>query len=119
MILQISSGPGLPLVTRASSPYRTDYPLIELLRHLFTYMAHESCGKCTPCRIGTQKGADLLQGASADSPIDYGLMVELLELLETSSLCALGGGLPLPVRNCLTHFKGELQVHFSNWGENS
>ena len=92
-----------------------DFAMIDLLRHLFSYMAHESCGKCTPCRIGTAKGATMLKEASPDNPLDHGLMMELLELLETGSLCALGGGLPLPARNALEHFKDELQSHFTNW----
>jgi NADH-quinone oxidoreductase subunit F len=96
-----------------------DFPLIDLLRHLFSYMAHESCGKCTPCRVGTAKGAQMLASASPDNPVDHGLMMELLDVLETGSLCALGGGLPLPVHNALQHFKTELQSHFSNWGETS
>ena len=90
-----------------------DYPIIELLRHLFRYMAHESCGKCTPCRLGTARGADMLEQAD-DQPVDLHLFHELLETLETGSLCALGGGLPLPARNCLTHFRAELAPWFSN-----
>lgn len=92
-----------------------DYPLIDFLRHLFSYMAHESCGKCTPCRVGTNKGALMLKEAGPDKPMDYGLMTELLDVLETGSLCALGGGLPLPVRNCLEHFKPEFEDYFTNW----
>ena len=93
------------------------FPLIDLMRHLFDYMAEESCGKCTPCRLGTAKGSRLLQAASPSHPIDRGLFEELLELLESGSLCALGGGLPLPIRNMLEHFPGELRSYFSQGGE--
>ena len=54
------------------------YPMIDLMRHLFDYMAEESCGKCTPCRLGTAKGSRLLQAAGPGQPIDRGLFDELL-----------------------------------------
>lgn len=90
------------------------FPMIDFLRHIFSYMADESCGKCTPCRIGTAKGARMLQQATTSNPISLPLLEELLEVLEYGSLCALGGGLPLPVRNCLAHFSNELEAFFTN-----
>ena len=95
------------------------FPMIDLMRHLFDYMAEESCGKCTPCRLGTAKGSRLLETASPRQPIDRTRFEELLELLETGSLCALGGGLPLPIRNMLAHFPEELAPFFSQVGEDS
>jgi len=89
------------------------YLMIELMLHLFDYMADESCGKCVPCRLGTAKGRQLLEDSLGGSPIDQSLFQELLTLLETGSLCALGGGLPLPVRNMLAHFAEELAPYFS------
>ncbi len=89
------------------------FPMIGFMRHIFAYMAEESCGKCTPCRLGTAKGSQMLAGASPDGPIDGDLFDELLVLLETGSLCALGGGIPLPMRNALTHFQGELSPYFT------
>lgn len=91
------------------------FPMIGFLHHLFSYMAHESCGKCTPCRVGTARGADMMKSAAEGNPASFELMAELLEVLETGSLCALGGGLPLPVRNCLEHFRTELEEHFTGW----
>ena len=90
--------------------------MIDLLRHLFAYMSHESCGKCTPCRIGTQKGAQMLLAATPDNPVDLDLMRDLLELLETGSLCALGGGLPLPIRNALDYFQRRIAKPFHQLG---
>jgi len=90
-----------------------DFPMIDFLSHLFSYMADESCGKCLPCRLGTEKGSQLLKKASAGGPIDRAAFEDLLETLELGSLCALGGGLPLPVRNVMTHFSTELSEHFS------
>ncbi len=89
------------------------FPMLDFMRHIFAYMAQESCGKCTPCRLGTARGSQMLEQAALDKPMDGVLFDELLELLEAGSLCALGGGLPLPMRNALTHFEEELRPYFT------
>lgn len=90
------------------------YPLIKYLEHLFRFTAHESCGKCFPCRIGSTRGYEMLEKAQgSDYKIDRILLNDLLETLETGSLCALGGGLPLPVKNALQYFEEELAPYFS------
>ena len=88
------------------------FPMIDFLRHLFSFMADESCGKCLPCRLGTSKGDTMLEKASRESPIDNAVFDDLLETLELGSLCGLGSGLPLPVRNILTYFSTELSEYF-------
>ncbi len=91
-----------------------DYPLIAYIEHLFRFTAHESCGKCFPCRIGSTRGYEMIDKARNSSyKMDRTLMNDLLETLETGSLCALGGGLPLPVKNALKYFNGELEVYFN------
>lgn len=90
------------------------FPMADLLAHLFAFAARESCGKCFPCRIGTRRGQELLEGALHQGrKIDPALLADLLATLEDGSLCALGGGLPLPVRNALTYFGDELAPLFS------
>ena len=90
-----------------------DYPMIAFLEHLMEFTALESCGKCYPCRIGSQRGMELLRKAQqVDYKIDRNLFDDLLETLEIGSLCALGGGLPLPVKNSLEHFNEELKSYF-------
>ena len=90
------------------------FPLAKLLGHLFAFAARESCGKCFPCRVGTRRGQELLEGALHQGrPIDPALFADLLATLEDGSLCALGGGLPLPVRNALTYFGDELAPLFT------
>lgn len=91
-----------------------DFPMIGFLRHLFTFTAGESCGKCLPCRLGTEKGRRMLMEATPDSPVDGAAFDDLLETLELGSLCGLGGGLPLPVRNILNRFRPELADYFSS-----
>ena len=66
-----------------------------LAEHLFAFAAAESCGACTPCRIGTARLA-----AAPDRP---GLE-RLLETLEMGSLCGFGQGVPRPIRDLLEHF---------------
>ena len=91
-----------------------DFPLIQYLEHLFEFTAHESCGKCFPCRLGSTRGYEMLHKARTDSyyKVDRTLMDDLLETLEIGSLCALGGGLPLPVKNALKYFETELEPYF-------
>jgi NADH-quinone oxidoreductase subunit F len=90
-----------------------DFPIIKYLEHLFQFTAHESCGKCFPCRIGSTRGYEMLkQAQETDYKIDRNLLDDLVETLEIGSLCALGGGLPLPVKNALQYFKEELKPYF-------
>jgi NADH-quinone oxidoreductase subunit F len=92
-----------------------DFPMVEYLEHLFQFTAVESCGKCFPCRIGSKRGEELLHRARTDNvQIDRVLFNDLLETLEIGSLCALGGGLPLGVKNALQYFGDELNVHFKH-----
>lgn len=91
-----------------------DYPMIDYIQHLFQFTAHESCGKCFPCRLGSTRGAELITKAKNESyKIDRELFNDLLVTLETGSLCALGGGLPLPVKNALQYFDKELKNYFT------
>jgi NADH-quinone oxidoreductase subunit F len=87
----------------------TSFPILDYIKHLFQFTAHESCGKCFPCRIGSTRGYEMIHKAqTSDYKIDKQLLNDLLETLEIGSLCALGGGLPLPIKNALLHFENEL-----------
>ncbi len=90
------------------------FPMIVYLEHLFEFTAFESCGKCFPCRLGSKRGQELLTKARTedDYKIDMELFTDLLETLEQGSLCALGGGLPLPVKNAMMYFEDELKQYF-------
>lgn len=93
----------------------TDFPMVKFLEHLMEFTADESCGKCYPCRIGSHRGMEMLQKAqNSDYKIDKQLFDDLLETLEIGSLCALGGGIPLPVKNALQYFQDELNQYFTN-----
>jgi len=91
-----------------------DFPIIKFLEHLMEFTADESCGKCYPCRIGSYRGMEMLQKAQNENyKIDRQLFDDLLETLEIGSLCALGGGIPLPIKNALQYFKEELNQYFT------
>lgn len=92
-----------------------DFPMVKFLEHLMEFTADESCGKCYPCRIGSHRGMEMLQKAqTSDYKINRELFDDLLETLEIGSLCALGGGIPLPVKNALQYFQDELKGYFTN-----
>ncbi|MFZ4594599.1 MAG: NADH-ubiquinone oxidoreductase-F iron-sulfur binding region domain-containing protein, partial [Verrucomicrobiaceae bacterium] len=89
-------------------------PMIEYIQHMFQFTADESCGKCFPCRLGSTRGKELVAKARSDTSfkIDRELMGDLLDTMEQTSLCALGGGVPLPIKNALAHFDAELAPYF-------
>jgi NADH:ubiquinone oxidoreductase subunit F (NADH-binding) len=82
---------------------RTD--MRALARHLLEFGAHESCGKCFPCRIGLQRAFEMVDAPGA---LDRERLEALLETLELGSLCAHGGGMPAPIRSLIQHFPEEL-----------
>ena len=91
----------------------SDFPMIKYLEHLLEFTADESCGKCYPCRIGSHRGYEMLKKAQHETyKIDKQLFNDLIETLEIGSLCALGGGIPLPIKNALHYFNDELTTYF-------
>jgi NADH:ubiquinone oxidoreductase subunit F (NADH-binding) len=89
-------------------------PMVEYIEHLFQFTADESCGKCFPCRLGSTRGQELIAEArTGGAKIDRSLLDDLLETLEQTSLCALGGGVPLPIKNALMYFSDELREYFA------
>jgi len=86
------------------------FPMMKFLLHLFEFVSKESCGKCFPCRIGSQRGFELLKDATEKGKkIDKVLFNDLLETMHLGSLCALGGGITLPVMNILRYFSKEIE----------
>ncbi|HET7120732.1 MAG TPA: NAD(P)H-dependent oxidoreductase subunit E [Solirubrobacterales bacterium] len=79
----------------------------DVARHLLRFGAHESCGKCFPCRIGLRRAHEEF---AADGPVDRARLEALLEALEVGSLCAHGGGMPAPLRSLIAHFPEELEL---------
>jgi hypothetical protein len=75
-------------------------------RFAMEFCAAESCGKCTPCRVGSTRGVELIDRISAGTRRDanHQQLLELCDVLEHGSLCALGGLTPYPVRSALRLF---------------
>jgi formate dehydrogenase iron-sulfur subunit len=75
-------------------------------RFAMEFCAIESCGKCTPCRIGAVRGVEVIDRMIANDNRDENreLLVELCDTMEDASLCAMGGMTPLPVRSVLKYF---------------
>jgi len=75
-------------------------------RFAMEFCAIESCGKCTPCRIGSTRGVEIIdrmiRGEKRDE--SYDLLIELCDTMEDASLCAMGGMTPYPVRSVLQKF---------------
>ena len=91
-----------------------DYPMIRYIQHLFDFAAYESCGKCFPCRLGTKRGHEMAtQAIEGAYTIDRTLFGDLLTTLKEGSLCAHGGGIPLPIQNILQYFDAELKAYFN------
>jgi len=81
------------------------------------FYRNESCGKCVPCRIGSQKMVELLarwsQANLSDSAYraDLALVDELSEAMSLTSICGLGQVVPAPVQSVLKHFRDEIDAH--------
>lgn len=75
-------------------------------RFAMEFCAIESCGKCTPCRIGSTRGVEVIDRivAGVKREENYDLLVELCDTMEDASLCAMGGMTPYPVRSVLKYF---------------
>jgi formate dehydrogenase iron-sulfur subunit len=80
--------------------------MAEQARFAMEFCAVESCGKCTPCRIGSVRGVEIIDRLinGHEPAASISLLKELCETLKFGSLCALGGFVPYPVMSALTHF---------------
>jgi formate dehydrogenase iron-sulfur subunit len=75
-------------------------------RFAMEFCAEESCGKCTPCRLGSVRGVEVIDRiiAGDDREANLELLKDLCETMVDASLCAMGGLTPFPVRSALEHF---------------
>jgi NADH:ubiquinone oxidoreductase subunit F (NADH-binding) len=79
---------------------------VAFLRELLHFFAAESCGKCTPCRVGTYRAHEILtrMAAGEGRPGDVDELFALAEVMFDSSFCGLGQSVPIPMRSALTQF---------------
>jgi NADH-quinone oxidoreductase subunit F len=87
--------------------------MVEVARYFLEFTQRESCGKCTPCRLGTKQMLEVLdeitRGHGRNEDID--LLRELAEDIKQSSFCGLGRSAPNPVLSALRYFPDEYQAH--------
>ncbi len=79
-------------------------------RFAMEFCAIESCGKCTPCRIGAVRGVETVDRIARGDAAAIPLLTDLCNTMKAGSLCALGGFTPYPVMSALTHFPDDFRV---------
>jgi len=86
--------------------------MAHMARYAMEFCAHESCGKCTPCRIGSTRGVEVIdrivRGVDRERNIE--LLEDLCDTMLQGSLCGLGGMTPLPVQSALKYFPEDFRA---------
>jgi NADH:ubiquinone oxidoreductase subunit F (NADH-binding)/NAD-dependent dihydropyrimidine dehydrogenase PreA subunit/(2Fe-2S) ferredoxin len=87
--------------------------MVDTARYYTNFLAHESCGKCVPCREGLRQMLTILNNIASGwgKEGDIELLEELSEFMEAASLCALGQSAPFPVASTLKYFRNEYEEH--------
>lgn len=90
--------------------------MAKMARYAFEFCAIESCGKCTPCRIGSTRGVEVIDKiiAGTDTVKNIKLVRDLSDTMLNGSLCALGGMTPYPVLSAMNHFPEDFGVNDLN-----
>ncbi len=90
-----------------------DTCMVDIARFFMEFTQDESCGKCTPCRVGTRRILEILEricdGRGKDGDIET--LEMLCKEIKSTSLCGLGQGAPNPVESTLKHFRHEYEAH--------
>ncbi|EFK07534.1 respiratory-chain NADH dehydrogenase 51 Kd subunit [delta proteobacterium NaphS2] len=92
-----------------------DTCMVDLARYFLDFTQRESCGQCTPCRLGTKQLFDILNDITKGQgrPEDIDLLLEISEAVSTHSLCALGKTAPNPVITTIRYFRDEYEAHIN------
>jgi len=90
--------------------------MLDMALNAVRFYRNESCGKCVPCRIGSQKLVEILEGWTRGNykRTDLPLVEELSHALRQTSICGLGQILPAPIQSVLQHFRPEVEEHLFN-----
>jgi len=93
-----------------------DTCMVDIARFFMEFTQEESCGKCTPCRVGTRRILDILEriceGHGRQGDIEQ--LEMLCQEIKQDSLCGLGQGAPNPVESTLKHFRAEYETHIND-----
>jgi NADP-reducing hydrogenase subunit HndC len=89
--------------------------VVDLVKVLLQFFRFESCGKCTPCRIGTQRALEILNRVTYGNGKveDVKVLENLIVQLDMLSNCGLGQTSMVPVRDLLKHFRATLDAHIA------
>jgi bidirectional [NiFe] hydrogenase diaphorase subunit len=92
--------------------------MVDVAKYFMEFCMSESCGKCIPCRAGTQQMHGILEKITSGgaAPADVALLQELCELVRNTALCGLGQSAPNPVVTTLRYFREEYEAHVSGTG---
>ena len=87
--------------------------MVDIARFFMDFTQDESCGKCTPCRVGTRRILEILNRIceGKGQPDDIETLEYLCQQIKDDSLCGLGQGAPTPVVSTLKHFRAEYEAH--------
>lgn len=90
--------------------------MLDMALNACTFFRNESCGKCVPCRVGSQKIVDLMTGwtQGRGKTSDLALIAELTEAMKLTSICGLGQFAHSPLSSVLQHFRAEVEEHIVN-----
>lgn len=90
--------------------------MVEVARFFMSFTQRESCGKCSPCRIGTKRMLEILERivAGKGTPEDLDKLEEIAGFVRKNSLCGLGKSAPLPVISTLKRFRREYEEHIAD-----
>ena len=93
-----------------------DTCMVDIAKFYLEFTADESCGKCTPCRIGTKRMLEILTKITEGkgTPEDLVKIKEIAQHMKSSSLCALGQSAPNPVLSTIEHFMNEYEAHVND-----
>ncbi|MFO7659243.1 MAG: NADH-ubiquinone oxidoreductase-F iron-sulfur binding region domain-containing protein [Bacteroidales bacterium] len=90
-----------------------DSCMVDVARFFLEFVQEESCGKCTPCRVGTKRMLEIVENicAGKGKPEDIDKLIELGEKIKKTALCGLGQSAPNPVLSTLRYFRHEYEAH--------
>ncbi|WP_434512188.1 NADH-quinone oxidoreductase subunit NuoF [Desulfitobacterium sp. AusDCA] len=93
-----------------------DSCMVDVARFYIEFMRDESCGKCTPCRVGTKRMLEILNRITEGKGTEKDLidLEDLAEIVHENSLCGLGNSAPNPVLSTLRYFRKEYEEHIYN-----
>ena len=93
-----------------------EIPIIDVALKTAKFYRHESCGKCTPCREGTNWTVKMLERIESGmaTPMDLDIMESVQEQIIGNCLCVLGDAMAMPIASMIKHFRGEFEDHMNS-----